>query len=314
METRANHLWVGVVTLLLLAALAAFVVWLARLNEGEIQKYDIFFKQSVSGLARGSEVAYSGVPVGQVTEIRLWDKDPEFVRVRIAVTDDVPVLQGTTATVQGSFTGVSTIQMEGAVRGAPPIVALGPEGVPVIPTKLGGLGELLSNAPLLLERLSTLTQRLTLVLSDENQQALTGILSNSERLSGNLADASPMLNDTMAQLQTTLQQANRTLAEFEQVAASTDQLINAEGNSLADEVRTTLGTAQEAMVELKATLGDVRPVARQVTQSTLPEAEAAIRDLRATTTSLRNITNTLQDEGATGLLSGQKVPVYEPRK
>ena len=34
METRANHLWVGVVTLMLLAALAAFIVWLARLGEG----------------------------------------------------------------------------------------------------------------------------------------------------------------------------------------------------------------------------------------------------------------------------------------
>ena len=34
METRANHLWVGAVTLALLVALAAAIVWIARLGQG----------------------------------------------------------------------------------------------------------------------------------------------------------------------------------------------------------------------------------------------------------------------------------------
>ena len=54
--------------------------------------------------------------------------------MRIAVNEKVPILQGTVATLQGSFTGVSNIQLEGAVKGAPPIVEPGPEGAPVIPT------------------------------------------------------------------------------------------------------------------------------------------------------------------------------------
>src|SRR5690606_23331267 len=105
---------------------------------------------------------------------------PEFVRVRIALNKTVPILQGTTATIQGSFTGVSKIQLDGARRNAPPItceVTACPEGVPVIPTKPGALGQILNNAPLLLERLATLTERLTLLLSDENQAAISGILA-----------------------------------------------------------------------------------------------------------------------------------------
>ena len=35
METRANHVWVGAVTLLLLAALALAIVWIARLGQGD---------------------------------------------------------------------------------------------------------------------------------------------------------------------------------------------------------------------------------------------------------------------------------------
>ena len=136
METRANHVWVGAVTLVLLAMLAAFIIWLARLGQGDQKEYDIFFKQSVAGLAKGSEVNFAGVPVGQVSQIVLWDKDPEFVRVRIKIEEDVPILVGTTATIQSSFTGVSTILLDGARRGRPPIsceTTACTEGVPIIP-------------------------------------------------------------------------------------------------------------------------------------------------------------------------------------
>ena len=158
METRSNHVLVGSVVLILLAAVLVFTVWLARVSGGEQKEYDVFFKQSVEGLAKGSNVSFSGVPSGQIKEISLWEGDPEFVRVRIEVNEETPVLQGTTATIQGvGFTGVSQIQLDGAIKGAPPITEPGPAGRPVIPTKPGALGELLNTAPKLLERLSTLT-------------------------------------------------------------------------------------------------------------------------------------------------------------
>ena len=56
METRANHVWVGAVTLVLLAALALFFVWLAGINKGEQNEYDIFFKQSVGERTTSSVV------------------------------------------------------------------------------------------------------------------------------------------------------------------------------------------------------------------------------------------------------------------
>ena len=64
METRSNHVLVGAVVLILLAVLAIFTVWIARLSGSSEKEYDIFFKQSVSGLANGSGVDFSGVPVG----------------------------------------------------------------------------------------------------------------------------------------------------------------------------------------------------------------------------------------------------------
>jgi phospholipid/cholesterol/gamma-HCH transport system substrate-binding protein len=312
METRANNVYVGAVTLVLLALLAAFVIWIARLNEGTRNDYDIFFKQSVDGLAKGSEVAYAGVPVGQIKDIELWEKDPSFVRVRISVNDEVPVLMGTTATIQGSFTGVSDIQLEGAVKGAPPITEPGPEGVPVIPTKQGGLGAILNNAPLLLERLATLTDRLNQLLSDDNQKSIRGILANTDKMTADLSNVTPEMKGALVDLRGTLKQATGTLAQFEAVAGKTNDLLGEEGSSLAVQLRQTLKSAQGAADELDRTLGAAQPAMRQISDSTLPAAEAAIRDLRATSRALRRITEKIDERGAGSLVGGETLPDYKP--
>lgn len=312
METRANHVVVGAVTLALLAMLAAFIMWIVRIGEGDQKRYDIFFQQSVAGLAKGTQVAYSGVPVGQVEQIELWEQDPNFIRVRINVAEDVPILVGTTATIQSSFTGMSNIQLEGGKKGAPSITEPGPEGVPVIPTKAGGLGAILNNAPLLLERLATLTERLNVLLSDENQQSIRGILANTDRLTAQLANASPEVKETMQDLQATLEQATATLAAFEGVAEQANRLLGEEGSSLAGDLRATLRSAKQAAAELEGAIHDTRPALRQISGSTLPAAEAAIRELRTTSRALRSLTEKIDEQGASAVLGGQKLPEYAP--
>jgi len=317
METRANHVWVGAVTLALLALVAATILWIARLNEGNKHDYDVFFKQSVDGLSKGSSVSFQGVAVGQVKEIELWAKDPSFVRVRIAVNKGTPIRVGTTATMQGSFTGVSNIQLEGASRDAPELTCKGelagacPEGVPVIPTKRGGLGELLNSAPVLLERLATLTERLTLVFSDKNQASLERILANTDRLSGGLADATPQFRATMAELELTLADARKALVTFEATTGTANDVLNGEGRQMIAQFRKTLNSVEKTSDNLDQLVGDVRPAAKQLQESTLPQAEAAIRDLRASTKALRDLTEKVNNDGAGSLLGGQPLPDYK---
>jgi phospholipid/cholesterol/gamma-HCH transport system substrate-binding protein len=319
METRANHVWVGIVTLLLLALAAGGVIWMAKLNQGNQRLYDIYFNQAVDGLSKGSSVNFSGVPVGQVEEIELWRRDPSFVRVRIRVEQSAPVLLGTTAALQGSFTGPSNIQLEGAVRGAAPLVCpkenprlACPDGVPVIPTKRGGLGELLNTAPLLLERLATLTERMTAVFSDENQKSLTNILANSDKITTSLATASPRVDTALAELQTGLAQARTAFAAYEKLAQTADGVVAQDGPALTRQMRETLASAQTAADELRATLADARPATRQLAETTLPNAEATLAELRETTRALRTLTEQMQEGGAGTLIGGQRLPDYEP--
>lgn len=315
METRANHVWVGAVTLFLLAALAAFMIWLAGLGTARQNEYDILFAQSVDGLAKGSEVTYSGVPAGQVTLIELYPKNPELVRVRITVNDKVPILVSTTATIQSSFTGISKIQLEGAREGAAPLtceVTGCPEGVPIISTGRGGLGAILSNAPLLLERLATLTDRMTQLLSDDNQASIAGILANTERLTDHVADASPQIQATLTELQGTLRQASGTLAAFEKTMGTADEVLKKDGNALANQLRDTLKSAKLAADSLDSTLKEAQPGAKRFTETTIPSLEATLRDLRDTSQALRNVTEKIDNQGAGALIKGNALPDYEP--
>ncbi|MDK2766175.1 MAG: MlaD family protein [Sphingomonas sp.] len=322
METRSNHVLVGAVVLILLAVLALFTVWLARVNTTSEKEYDIFFKQAVDGLNKGSQVAFSGVPAGQVKEIGLFKPDPSLVRVRIAVNSDVPVLQGTTATIQGvGFTGVSQIQLDGAVKGAPPIVcpdanprSVCPLGVPVIPTKQGGLGALLNSAPRLLERLSTLTERLTELLSDRNQASISGILANTEKLTGELAKGAPDMRATLAELRITVQKAGVAAEQIGNLAGTTDRVLDKEIAPTMKDLRGAIASADKSMKALERTLGKADGGIDEVTTKTIPELNQLIQDLRQMTAALASVAEKIDREGAGSLIGSSKLPDYDPKK
>jgi phospholipid/cholesterol/gamma-HCH transport system substrate-binding protein len=313
METRSNHILVGSVVLILLIATAVFTIWLARVADTEQKTYDIFFKQSVEGLARGSAVSFSGVPVGTVEEIKIWKDDPDFVRVRIAIAEDVPVLLGTTASIQGSFTGVSTLLLQGAKKGAPPITEVGPAGAPVIPTQAGGLGALLNSAPQLLERLSTLTERLTQLLSDRNQESIGNILKNVDRLSGDLADRGPEIAATIAETRIAIRQAGDAAEQFGKLAGTTNQLLDEQGRPLVADLRQTVAKARTTMDNLDAVLNDARPGVQAFSKQTLPEVGLLVRDLREMSEALSGVAERLNRGGASSLIGSSKLPDYEPK-
>ena len=320
METRSNHVLVGAVVLILLAVLALFTVWIARLGGTTEKEYDIFFKQAVDGLAKGSSVTYSGVPSGQVKSIQLWRNDPQFVRVRIAVNQELPILQGTAATIQGSFTGTSTVSLDGAQKGAPPITcpendmaSQCPYGVPVIPTKTGGLGAILNSAPQLLERLSTLTERLTGLLTDKNQASIAGILENTNRLTDALADRGPEIAATLAQTRVAIQQAGTAAEQIGQLAATTNGLLANDVQPTIRNLNTTIRSAQASADALNGAIQDVRPGLKTFSARTLPEVNQLVLDLRKMSEALANVAEKVDRGGAGSLIGQQKLPDYKAK-
>lgn len=315
METRSNQVLVGTVVLALLIGLLLFAVWIAGLKTDKRKCFDIYFSQGVGGLNEGSNVSFSGVPVGQITDISLLPDRPEFVWVRIGVKESTPVLQGTTAQIKGvGFTGVSEIQLDGAVKGAAPLTKLGPQGCPVVPSSSGGLGALLNSAPELLDRIQRLTERLTELLSDRNQNAISDILENVDKTTRVLAERSPEMADTLADARIAARNAGIAADRVAKLADSTNQLVEQDARPAAQDLRKSMESIQRTTANIDTLVNDARPGVQNLTKSTLPEVNRLVRDLRDLTASLEGVSTRLDQGGVTGVLGAPKLPDHKPGK
>jgi phospholipid/cholesterol/gamma-HCH transport system substrate-binding protein len=315
METRSNYILVGAVTLAMLVGLLIFTVWLAGLSNRETRCFDIYFTQGVGGLNKGSNVTFNGVPVGQISKISLLPDRPEFIWVRIDVERETPVVQGTTAEIHGvGFTGVSEIQLTGASRGAPAIQQTGPQGCPVIPSSTSGLGALLNSAPELMERIQRLTERLTELLSDKNQNAISDILENVDRTTKVLADRAPDLADTLRDTRVAVHNAGIAAEQVGALARNTNALVTDQGRPAVENLNKAIASVQSAADNLDAMLGDARPGVQNFSKSTLPELNQLVRDLRELTQSLEGVSSRVEQGGIGGALGPEKLPDYKPGK
>jgi phospholipid/cholesterol/gamma-HCH transport system substrate-binding protein len=314
METRSNYVMVGAVTVALLVGTLLFIVWLAGLSNKTTKCYDIYFG-AVGGINKGSNVSFSGVPVGQVTKISLLPNRPEFVWVRIEVDQQTPVLEGTTAEIHSiSLAGANEIQLNGAERGRPAITQMGPQGCPVIPASSSGLSALLNSAPELMARIQRLTERLTELLSDKNQNAIADILENIDATTAVLRQRAPEMADTLADVRIAARNAGVAANNIAALSNNANSLVNGQGREAVANLNQAIVSAKQAADNLNAIVGDARPGVQNFSKSTLPEANRLVRDLRDLTQSLQQVSDRVNRQGIGGALGPQKLPDYNPGK
>jgi phospholipid/cholesterol/gamma-HCH transport system substrate-binding protein len=314
-ETRSNYVMVGAVTVALLAGTLLFIVWLAGLSNKATKCYDIYFAQGVGGLNKSSNVSFAGVPVGQVTKISLLPNRPEFVWVRIEVDEQTPVLQGTSAQIHGvGFTGVSEIQLTGAERGRPAIEQTGPQGCPVIPATSGGISALLNSAPELIDRIQRLTERLTELLNDKNQNSISDILENIDATTVELRKHAPEMGQTIADIQVAAHNAGIAANSVAALTNNANQLVTQDGRPAIQNLNKAIISAQQAADNLNAMISDARPGVQNFSKSTLPQANQLVHDLRELTQSLQAVTSRVNQQGIGGALGPEKLPDYKPGK
>ncbi len=304
---------IGTFLLLMVGALFGFVVWLARFDRGGAQSYDIFFRGSVTGLAEGAPVRFQGVPIGQVRKIALMPDDPGVVRVRASVNEGTPILRGATATLElQGLTGVAFVQIEGGFRGQPPIVPEPGQDVAVIPSRPSAFQSLFQNAPQLIEQATVAVNRLGIVLNESNRKNFAQTLANINTVTGGLAQKTP-------QLQQSIDGLSSTMAELKSAAHSIDALAKSASGPVAEQLpallsdtRTVMRNADGAVKELQSLLKAGQPAVAGLSDTTVPEINRLMVDLRALSRSLQSTAERLETGGAASLFSRESVPEYEP--
>lgn len=290
MEPEARYAWVGVAVLALVALVVGGMYWLTGGTENKVVKrYVVYFeKQSLEGLQIGSDVRMQGIKVGKVEDYAITPGQARRVKAVLQVDARTPVLEGVHAEVARHLvTGLAAIDLVNVEQGGPPLMQV-PDGedYPVIPEGVPQLARVAST----LEEMSVLGRdalvRFNGLLSDRNQQAMTGILVNMDGLTHDLRQTVPELNATLA--------STRQVAEHvDTLSADASQLIRDTNNRLGKVASETEATLVSARNTLSAMDQEIHGLTVQLRMS----ADLATQEIQTTAQSLRLAGDALQETG-----------------
>ena len=179
METRSNYVMVGAVTVALLVGVLLFIVWLAGLSSKSTKCYDIYFSRPWAGSTRARTSASPAFRSARCRRSRCCLTGPSSCGYGSRSTSRLRCSKEPRREIHSiSLAGANEIQLNGAERGRPPITAWDRRAARSSRRRASGLSALLNSAPELIARIQRLTERLTELLSDKNQNSIADILEN----------------------------------------------------------------------------------------------------------------------------------------
>ncbi|MFJ1574409.1 MCE family protein [Pseudomonas sp. S07E 245] len=312
METRAHHVLIGLVTVLVVAGALLFGLWLTKSSvDSTFKDYQVVFNEAVSGLSRGSPVQYNGIKVGDVTTLRLDPQDPRRVLARIRLSADTPVKQDTQAKLTlAGVTGNAFIQLSGGTPQSPELK--GKDGqLPVIVASPSPISRLLNDSSDVVGNINLLLHNANQLLSDDNVSRLSNTLANLEQTTGAFASQKGSISDAIAQLAAVGKQANATLAETQALMRNANGLLGTQGKQ-------AFGSAEQAMnalAESTATINDLLKNNREAIDDGaqgLNQLTPAIRELRETLNALKGISRRLEADPSGYLLGRDNDKEFQP--
>ncbi len=304
METRAHYIVVGIFTLTVAAAAMAFALWISGAGvDRDYHRYDILFREPVSGLTPGSPVQYSGIPVGEVESLALDRQDPRQVWARVRVSTTAPVKVDTQARLKLlNVTGAYAIELSHGLPESPLLRA--DDGIPVIEAEPSPITLLRLNSEELLASFTTLMDSANRLLSADNATHLAQILNNLDTLASGLAEQQHNVREGMENLA----QAGVNLSRM---TARLDEQTSRYGEPLLSDAATTMSNLQQFSEQLNSLLTDNRQALDSGLQG-VAELAPAMQDLRATLATMSEIVNRLEDDPGSFLLGRDQIREYRP--
>ncbi len=249
METRANYILIGAFALAGFLGLLAFFLWFANLQlDQQFAYYDIDFP-NVSGLSDASDVRFSGLPVGQVVDVRLSPEDDGSVRVRVEVQTATPVRTDSVATIEAQgVTGVSYVGISSGSPDAPLLAEASEEAVPLIEAGQSVLQSLSQNAPEILSETLAVVRNLRELIGGENQNRVQNIIENVEQSSAAFAQALEDFSDVSG-----------TVGDFASEIGRFNELLEnlaGEATGVLESIQTTLTSIDDLSTDAKGFVAD----------------------------------------------------------
>ena len=315
METESRYTLVGTLVLAVIVLMTLAIVWLTGgADRIAYQTYTIYFKQqSLDGLALGSAVKMRGIKIGVVDGYRFANKGDEVVNVTARIDEGVPIHEGAAAYIKRNFvTGIATVEInngpatEALLDDAP----LG-ERYPVIAEGSSELDNVATAATQLAIKGAQVVEKMNLLLSDENQRAISQTLANLNDLSNHLVASK-------ASLDAAVQGIRDASDEFRFAGASISQAATrAEGNivEIGKNADITLKQANVVLDQIQRNASEISDRILQFSEVGTLEITKVSRDVRSSADvvtkagqRLSNPNSILFGPGKQQLGPGEKLP------
>jgi phospholipid/cholesterol/gamma-HCH transport system substrate-binding protein len=309
-ETKANFVLIGAFALAGLLGILGFFLWFARVElDRQFAYYDIRFA-SVSGLSNASDVRFSGLPVGQVVDVRLTPTRDGTVTVRVEVDAETPVRTDSVATIEAlGVTGVSFVSIGPGSPDAPFLEPTSEDPTPEISAGRSTLQTLTEDAPSLVSETLQIVEDIGLLFSDENAERIERILANVDQASEEFAATIEAFGDVAGTIDGFAQQIsffNETLdaltTEMNTVLATADDTL-ASVTALADEATVIVQNGSGTVSALQAVMTEAQLYIAEDLSQTTNEAREMIATLRGEATEIGDeagaLIATLQETGTT---------------
>ncbi len=285
---RENHaLITGLFVIALVTAATAIIFWIGSMNK-ERNVYVISTRASVSGLNPESTVFYRGIAVGKVLNVRFDPLDSGVILVPVEIDKDIVLSKGVYATLRlKGVTGLTQIQLEDSGT-VPETLPPGDNPLLRIPLVPSLTDKLMDSGEELLRKADHLMQRLSGLLTDENEKNIGGILSNLKSLTDKLAELQKSVDKALLGIPALTTDAQKTLGNIDVLAK--------ELQGLSREVQ-ALSVKAGGLVDSGKSTGDALML------TTLPKVNKLLTELQATTQQVKRVAAMLENEPQ-GLLFG----------
>lgn len=264
METKANYVLIGAATVIGALLIMLFALWIAggQFNRG-YNRYDVVFDDPVRGLTEGGEVRFNGIKVGEVQDLRIDPDNPNRVIARIRVEDEVSVKEDSEAQLEPiGLTGVTLIQL---TAGSPSSGVLR-RGLGGPPPRIQGRGSqidiIVARGEEIALRASEAMASVRDLLTEENIERVTEILTNLERISQQLA--------------------------------AQNSVVTQSGQA-AREVAVLARQMQADLAELDTAVSEINDAAAVASGETLPDLALAAEEIRRAAAGVSRVANNLEE-------------------
>jgi len=297
METRANHILIGIFTLTVMTLLVGFALWAAKFaSDSSWTEYDVVFSEAVTGLGIGGTVQYNGITVGEVRKLKIDPEDPNKVLVRVRIDATTPIKVDTEAKLAFvGLTGITQIQLRSFNAKSADLKPTEDMPVPRIMAKESALSKLFNSTDDITTTATNVMFRLNKAFSDENIARISKTLDNLEKISSSVAaerqDIGAIIRETRAaiakldstlastdsiakkldagvvnQLPDLISKLDKTLVQFEALARNGNRLIDSNEDAIDHFSQQGLSQVGPAITELRTLLKQLRRVASEIEQ------------------------------------------------